>query len=867
MTPDRARAADAGGGGLTPSASEPPDASRAVLSPQSAFDGLDAAEAARRLAADGPNLLSADRTRPVALIALSAMREPMFLLLAAASALYLALGDLSEGLLLAAAGVVTVALVVVQEARSEAALKALRRLADPVVRVVRDGRARAIAAQDLVRGDIVLLAEGQRAPADGALLGSDILQIDESALTGESVAVIRSGTPSPPDGALSDRVLAGTLVVAGHGVVRVDATGPRTALGRIGASLSTIGEGRTPLQKSTGRIVIWIGAMALVFAVVVALAYGLLRGLWIEGALAGITIAIALIPEEFPVVLSVFLSLGAWRLAQHQVLVRRAAAIEALGGATMLCVDKTGTLTENRMAVAALWSPQGEGRPDDKALAPALRALLDTAVHASSPQPTDPMDLALAARAPPATERPEQVWPLATHRLAVVQTWRTAERRRTAAKGSPEAVFALCRMTAPEATAARSALERLASGGLRVLAVAEAAHDAAVATPEALDFEFRGLVGFLDPVASDVPAALEIARAAGINVAMITGDYPATALKIASDAGIDVSAGLMTGAEIADLTEAALAERIRDVRVFARVQPGQKLALVRAFQANGAVVAMTGDGVNDAPALEAADIGIAMGGRGTDVAREAADLVLLDDRFGSILGAVRLGRRIFTNLRRALVYVTAIHVPIAGLALLPILLGAPPLLFPIHVVLLELVIDPVCSLAFEAEPSEADAMRRPPRPQQKSLFGLMEIVTGLVRGLPILAAVLALYLVVLPTAGEAVARSVAYVALAVGNLALALAIGASAGVGLFDPHRRLFWGIGASLAAVLLTALYVPGIAHVFRFGAPSPALLAIAVAAGLLAGGWTGVVRVSRDALASRRPRRPPYQPLRDAT
>jgi len=348
-------------------------------------------------------------------------------------------------------------------------------------------------------------------------------------------------------------------------------------------------------------------------------------------------------------------------------------------------------------------------------------------------------------------------------------------------------------------------------------------------------------------VVADVPAALQVARTAGIEVVMITGDYPATALKIAGDAGIDVSGGLMTGAEISRLDEAALAERVRTVRVFARVQPVQKLALVRAFQANGAVAAMTGDGVNDAPALEAADIGIAMGGRGSDVAREAADLVLLDDRFGSILGAVRLGRRIFTNLRRALVYVTAIHVPIAGLALLPILLGAPPFLFPIHVVLLELVVDPVCALVFEAEPSEADAMRRPPRPLRARLFGIGEIAAGLGQGLVILAAVLWLYLGLLPLAGETAARGSAYAALAVANLALALSNAASAGVGLFSPHRRLFWSIAAGLALVLLCGLYLPLVADLFRFSEPAFPHLALAVGVGLLAGGWSGVFRTLR--------------------
>ena len=817
------------------------------MSLESSFTGLDAAEAARRLREDGPNLLTADRTRPLWKIVAGALREPMFLLLAAATALYLGLGDRAEGLLLGAAGLVTIGLVVAQEARSEAALRALRLMADPVARVVREGRTLTVPAREIVRGDLILVAEGQRIPADGVLVGSEVLQIDESALTGESAPVVRSGARAQPPTDLSHEVFAGTLTVSGQGVVRVTATGPRTALGRIGATLSTIDRHPTPLQRSTGRIVVLIGGLALAFAVVVSLAYGLLRDLWIEGALAGITIAIALIPEEFPVVLSVFLSLGAWRLAQHRVLVRRAAAIEALGGATVLCVDKTGTLTENRMDVASLWSPEDEGAPGDDA-GPSLRRVLEAAILASSPQPTDPMDAALTALGPPAGRTwPEQVWPLAAHRLAVVQTWRKEGKRRTAAKGSPEAVFALCGLTPDQTVAARSALDRLASGGLRVLAVAEAEHDEPVAAPEALNFEFRGLVGFLDPVAADVPAALEVARSAGIDVAMITGDYPATALEIARDAGIDVSGGVMTGAEIAGLGEGALAQRVRTVRVFARVQPEQKLALVRAFQITGAVVAMTGDGVNDAPALEAAEIGVAMGGRGSDVAREAADLVLLDDRFGSILGAVRLGRRIFTNLRRALIYITAIHVPIAGLALLPILFGAPPFLFPIHVVLLELVVDPVCALVFEAEPSEPDAMRRPPRPRRARLFGVGEIAAGLGQGLVILAAVLWLYLGLLPLAGEAGARGVAYVALAVANLALALANAASAGVGAFSAHRRLFWAIAGGLAIILLGGLYLSPVAALFRFSAPDLTHLLLGVGAGLLAGGWSGLIRAVR--------------------
>ena len=817
-----------------------------------AWPGLDESEAQCRLVEFGPNTLEHVRTRNLWRIITGTLREPMFLLLIAASALYLFLGDRAEGLFLTTAAVATIALVVFQEARSERALKALRELGAPTARVIRGGQERVTPVTGLVPGDIVLIAEGQRLPADCVLVDGEVLSIDESMLTGESAPVSKAVVPSTRQigqvGSVPDaQLFAGTLVVAGQGIAQVTVTGANTALGKIGTSLSGIDSGPTPLQKTTGRMVFWLGLLALIFACVVVVAYGLLRGDWKEGALAGITIAISLIPEEFPVVLAVFMALGSWRLARHRVLVRRGAAIETLGGATLLCVDKTGTLTENRMTVEKMWSLSGEGGPDNPALPPSARAVLETAILASAIRPTDPMDRALRSHHPAGkTTVPQTVWPLKTSRLAVVQRWLTASGGSIAAtKGSPEAVFSLCRMTPSEIGPVRRALDQMAGEGLRVLGVASVeGADAAFQQPEDVRFAFRGLIGFLDPVRPDVPGALLEARRAGIAVAMITGDYPATAMAIARQAGMDVSAGVLTGEEIAGMDTETLNDRLRQVRVFARIRPEQKLALVEAFRADGEIVAMTGDGVNDAPALEAAHIGIAMGQRGTDVAREAADLVLLDDSFPSIVGAVRLGRRIFANLRRALTYITAIHVPIAGMALLPILAGAPPMLFPLHVVFLQLVINPVCSIVFEAEPSEDEAMTVPPRPANASLFGLREIAFGLFQGAVILGTVLAFYIWALEALTDPQARAAAFVALALANLVLALANSMSAATGLFEPHRRAFWAIGGTAVAVLTLAVFAPVVATLFRFEPPPLNILGVSVLVALLAGGWAAPIR-----------------------
>lgn len=794
--------------------------------------GLEPDEAARRLASIGPNRIAPPRGRSVAQIVLSTLREPMFGLLAAAAILYLAIGDLAEGLLLVVAAVATILQVVFQEARSERALRALRDLAEPKVRVVRGGVEQLISSGGLVPGDLFLVGEGQRVAADGRLVEGEVLKIDESALTGESAPVVR--VPGP-EGDTQSAVFAATLVVAGQGLVEATATGSRTAVGAIGAALAGVEPTKAPLQKAVGALVGWLGLAAAGFCLVVVAAYGLTRGDWLEAALAGLTVAIAMIPEEFPMVLSVFLALGAWRLGRHNVLVRRGAVIEALGGATVLCVDKTGTLTQNRMTVTRVWRDGVVFEPTDDPAAPILTA----AALASAERPTDPMDRAVKALAGQAGGALDEIWPLRPDRLAVIQRWIDGDRAVLAAKGAPEAILAMCRLPAQAARAVRAAVDAMAADGLRVLAVAGLEGTPARRDPEDGPLNFLGLVGFSDPLREDAAEAVRQARQAGIKVVMITGDYPATALHIARAAGLDVEGGAVTGADLAMLAPEDLRARVASTAVFARVRPEQKLALVEALKANGEVVAMTGDGVNDAPALEAAHIGIAMGRRGTDVAREAADLILLDDSLASIVGGVRLGRRIFDNLRRALTYVTAIHVPIAGLALAPILLGAEPMLYPVHVVFLELVIDPVCSLVFEGEPSDPKAMRRRPRGAGAALFGPRQLLLGLAQGLVIFGVVLSLYLVGLARTTPDQARAGAFVALVVGNLILALTDATARGGRLLDARRWIFWMIAALASGVLVLVLTVPPVGRLFAMSPPTLPDLAICVVAGAGASSW----------------------------
>jgi Ca2+-transporting ATPase len=815
--------------------------SSALTAPDLAEPGLGADEAARRLAADGPNALPGAQRRTLLSIVGETVREPMFLLLLGAGTLYLAFGDLQEGLTLFGFVLVTLGLTLYQEGKTERAIEALRDLTSPRALVIRDGLQQRIAGRDVVRGDLLQLNEGDRIPADAWLVVANGLRVDEALLTAEAVPVSKLAAArnalapdatdekaARPGGDDLPSVYAGTLVVQGDGLARVTATGARSEIGRIGTALGTLVAERSPLQKQTATLVRNLALLALGLSLALVLVHGLLRGDWLAAVLAGIALAMAMLPEEYPVVLTVFPALGARRLSREGVLTRRINAIETLGATTVLCTDKTGTLTENRMTVSrlvaggtALDAQMNVATLSAGDLPEAFHTLVEYSILASVVDPFDPMEKAFHKLGEQFLARTEHLH----HDWRLVQTYALSPALRAmshvwmapaggaqvvAAKGAPEAVIELCHLDAATQSHIAAAVDALAADGLRVLAVAKGAFEGQDWPPAEHDFDFTfvGLLGLSDPLRAQVPGAIAECRAAGIRVVMITGDYPATARAIAQQAGLAESAeDLLSGDEIGTLSDEALRNRMATVRVCARIAPEQKLRIVQALKANGDIVAMTGDGVNDAPALRAAHVGIAMGARGTDVAREAASLVLLEDDFASIVRAIRLGRRIFDNLRKSMSYILAVHVPIAGMALLPVLLGWPPLLYPMHIAFLELIIDPACSLAFENEPSESDVMQRPPRNAEAPLFGGATLWLALVQGLGVLAVVLAAYAWADHRLPEDEARAFAFATLVVANLALIFSNRSGTTSLWASLHiRNLTLWIVVALALVLLAA-------------------------------------------------------------
>jgi len=834
--------------------------------------GLSQTEALSRFRSDGPNELPTGRQHSLWATTVRILREPMLLLLLGAALIYLFLGELRDSVVLLVSIFVVIGISLYQERKTERALDALRDLSSPRALVIRGGRQMRIAGREVVRGDLVVLSEGDRVPADGLVISALNLLVDESLLTGESVPVRKASANAnqaigPPGGDDLPFVFSGTMVVQGQGFAEITATGAGTELGKIGQALQTLSAEPTRLQSEVSRLAKRLSILGLSLCAAIVAAYRVTRGTWLDGLLAGITTAMSLLPEEFPVVLTIFLALGAWRISQRRVLTRRSNAIEALGSATVLCVDKTGTLTQNRMAVQELFA---NGRRleisavSSASLPEQLHEIVEYSILASKRNPFDPMEIAFqqfGSRFLGDTEHLHPEWelvreyPLASTLLAVSRVWKTSERAACvlAAKGAPEAIVELCHASHERKRDILRDASEMAGRGYRVLGVAkgEFTGEKLPDDPRRLTWNLVGLVGLADPIRPEVPKAVQECYGAGIRVVMITGDYPATAENIARQIGMSASEHALTGMEIAAMDDQQLQIQVRVTNIFARVVPEQKLRLVNALAAIGEVVAMTGDGVNDAPALKAAQIGIAMGGRGTDVAREAADLVLLDDSFNSIVEAIRVGRRIFDNLRKAMSFILAVHVPIAGLALIPVALKWPLVLMPIHVVFLELIIDPACSIAFEAEPEETGLMQRPPRSPGEPLLSGRHLILSFFQGFSILVAVMAVFAIALHYREPATnARALTFSTLVVANLMLILANRSWTRTiisTLRAPNPALWWVIGGA-GAVLALSIYVPYLRSLFRFSVLHPVDIVICLTAGIASLIWFELWKLIRN-------------------
>jgi P-type Ca2+ transporter type 2C len=830
--------------------------------------GLTETEVLNRIKAEGRNEIPSAKKRNVLSIAFDIIKEPMFLLLIASGVVYLLLGNKEDALVLLGFVFVVLGITFYQERKTERTLEALHDLSSPRALVIRDGVQKRISGREVVREDIIILKEGDRVPADAKVLSCVNLLVDESLLTGESVPVrktadatdIKIGRPGGDD---LPFVYSGTLVVQGTGIAVVQSIGIASEIGKIGKALKSLESEDTPLKKQTARLVKNFLLVGLVLCAAVIIIYGLFRGTWLHAFLSGITLAMAILPEEFPVVLTIFLALGAWRLSQKNVLTRRSQAIQTLGSATVLCVDKTGTLTMNLMTVKRIFASDNFHDIDlskKEDLPETFHELVEYGILASQKDPFDPMEKAIKSLGVFTLSNTEHLhdnwehireYPLSKALLALSNVWKSPDGQDylIAAKGAPEAIADLCHMN--EVSKLKQHINTMASRGLRVIGVARALFHKPRLPEEQHEFDFRflGLIAFEDPVKPTVKDAVKECHQAGIKVIMITGDYPNTAQNIAKQIGLKQSYQLITGPELDKMNDKELREKIKTVNIFARVVPEQKLRIVEALKANGEIAVMTGDGVNDATALKSAHIGIAMGGRGTDVAREASALVLLDDDFSSIVQAIKMGRRISDNLKKAMSYIIAVHVPIAGMSFLPVLFNWPLVLLPIHIAFLELIIDPVCSIVFEAEPDEKDIMNRPPVSVKEPLFGRNRILISFIQGLIAMLVVVAVYLYMFYNGhGAEEARAIAFSTIVVTNLGLILTNRSWTRPfwqTLFSSKNyALRWIFLVTIIALGLI-LYLPVLNRIFQFAPPGPPFLIASLIAAIISIVWFEVFKI----------------------
>lgn len=787
---------------------------------------------------------------------LGVFKEPMFLLLLIAATVYFLLGAPKDGAIMLVFVGFVASITFIQEWKTEKTMNALKDLTSPKVNTLRNGKNILIKSTELVPGDVVFLSEGERIPADCIVLEPSNFSVDESILTGESEYVMKVSTTQSEkstDYWKKDILYAGTLCVFGKCTAIVKFTGINTEYGKIGKAISEAKDEPTPLQKKVSILVKNIAIAGVILCISVMVASYFYSFDILNSILSGISLAMAIIPEEFPVVLTVFLSMGAYRLAKNNTLMRKISAVETLGSATVLCVDKTGTITQNKMKVKSIYSDGRIFNNEDLK----NQELSDLMVLSCEKDPYDPMEKAILEAANLSQLETLYKYDLSKKIAFDSKTKRMANiyikdnKYYVAVKGSAETVLGLCNLDKQTMDEINIEIDKMASNGLRVLALADCTSEEVYEDLECYELTFKGLVGLQDPPKEGVEEAIKLCKKAGIRVVMITGDYSKTAMAIGEEIGLKFTDKVIVGNEIDSLSENELCEVVKSCDVFSRVIPEQKMKIVKALKKNGEIVAMTGDGVNDAPALKSADIGIAMGKRGTEVAKEAADMILMDDNFTTIVKSVKDGRRVYDNIRKAMVYILIIHIPIAAMAMFAPLFNLPPLLLPMHIMLLELIIDPTCSIVFEGEPAEANIMENHPRPPQEPLLTRNLTIKVVLQGIIMfLAAFMPFHYMIDLGISSEYARSFSLITFIVANVTLVLVNRSNTELlyHLIKEKGSKVRLIVNSMALIMVFAIvYIPILNGFFRTEKIGIYPLIIAIVLGFISTGWWEIVKITR--------------------
>jgi Ca2+-transporting ATPase len=699
----------------------------------------------------GKNIYQVESSRNLFHIIWEIVKEPLFLLLVIGCCMYFILGEINEGIMMALAMVLVTAISVFQDARSTKALKALKEFTEPKVVVIRDGTEKIIDTASLVPGDIIILEEGNKIPADAQVLQANDLTVNESVITGESLPVEKTTMHQ------QNQLYQGSVINTGKCTARVTATGNHTVLGKLGTSVASYSYPKTLLQEQIGKFVKLLAFLGLTAFVIICIVTYTHTGSFAQSLLAGLTLALAAIPEEIPVAFSSFMALGALYMSKRGIISRQPQTIENLGATTIICLDKTGTITENRMQVKEIYSYASDRLADiEKDGIAADNSVLIFGRLASEPSPFDPMEMAIleafeqkiASPYKPAYKMVHE-YPLLGKPPMMTHVYESLNKKIVAAKGAMERIVHVCKLDAATVAKITGYASSMASKGYRVIGVASAVFNGPVMPSEQdqFDWQFEGLLSLYDPPRKNVATVFQQFYEAKIGIKLLTGDYPETAMTIARQVNMQGVSSYLTGDAVMQMNKEELATAVSNTNLFARMFPEAKFRVIEALKANGEIVAMTGDGVNDGPALKSANIGIALGKKGTEIARQAADLILTDDNISNIVEAVRQGRKIFSNLKKAVRYIISIHIPIILTASLPLLLGwkYPAVFTPIHIIFLELIMGPTCSVFFEREPVEENIMRIPPRNRKEGLFRRQEFLISIIQGLIISFAVLGLY--------------------------------------------------------------------------------------------------------------------------